>query len=148
MKTRREALTQSQLDVIRLLVTTGCSMDNAGKQVGRTRFVIQKWMKDERFKAGLAEARAEQKALVWARIEASAQLAADTIVAIAADPKEKGSVRLMASQTILDRGGFKTPEAVVDPGVYSTRDDLVNALALVPPDVLADAIAKAAKGTP
>ena len=123
------------------IVAEGKSYSQIQRERGISRSTWADWRADGKFLPALEEARKDHQEGVWNRIRGAAEAAARVLVEIATNEDEKGSVRLMAASSILDRAGFKTPEptpAGVQP--YSTREELLQALRAMPADVLQEAL--------
>lgn len=104
------------------------------------------WRNDGRFLPAIEDAKRVQREGVWASIAASGVRAAQVLDSIMMDPMSKESVRVQAATTLLDRAGYTKAEPVaaeVQP--YATRDEMVQALASIPVDVLEAALASRAK---
>lgn len=137
----RQALTKNQLEAIRLIVEEGKSAAYCQKTLPVTAKTWQAWRAGPLFLPALAAARKEYEEGVWSKLQAAANNAAQTVIDIAANEKEKGSVRLMAANAILDRSGFKKAEAAqptVQP--YQSREELLTALTTLPPELLDEAL--------
>jgi len=92
------------------------------------------------------EAKRVQREGVWASIAASGVRAAQVLDDIMMDPMSKESVRVQAATTLLDRANYLKAEAAAAEVVpYATRDEMVQALASIPVDVLEAALAARAK---
>lgn len=106
----------------------------------------ENWRNDGRFLPAIEDAKRVQREGVWASIAASGVRAAQVLDSIMMDPMSKESVRVQAATTLLDRSGYTKAEPVaaeVQP--YATRDEMVQALAAIPVDVLEAALAARAK---
>ena len=104
------------------------------------------WRNDGRFLPAIEDAKRVQREGVWASIAASGVRAAKVLDDIMMDPMSKESVRVQAATTLLDRAGYVKAEPVaaeVQP--YATRDEMVQALAAIPVDVLEAALAARVK---
>lgn len=104
------------------------------------------WRNDGRFLPAIDEAKRVQREGVWASIAASGARAAAVLDQIMMDPMSKESVRVQAATTLLDRSGYSKAEPVqaeVQP--YATRDEMIQALASIPMDVLEAALAARVK---
>ena len=104
------------------------------------------WRNDGRFLPAIEDAKRVQREGVWASIAASGVRAAKVLDDIMMDPMSKESVRVQAATTLLDRAGYVKAEPVaaeVQP--YATRDEMVQALASIPVDVLEAALAARVK---
>ena len=104
------------------------------------------WRNDGRFLPAIEDAKRVQREGVWASIAASGVRAAQVLDSIMMDPMSKESVRVQAATTLLDRAGYTKAEPVaaeVQP--YATRDEMVQALASIPVDVLEAALASRVK---
>lgn len=139
----RTTLTQLQVQAIALMARQGCSASSVQRQLNLSASTWQAWRRGELFVPALNAAKAEYEEEVWSGLRAAAGSAAQTLVDLHADPAEKGSVRMMAANSILDRSGYRAREkvevAVVQP--YQTREELVQALSALPVDLLHAALA-------
>jgi len=142
----RTSCTPQQLDVIRMVVEEGKTAKAAMKLVGISYETWVDWRKTDYFTPALEEAKAEYKEGIWEQLRAAGGLAAKTLVMVMNNAGEKGSVRVQAANSILDRVGFKADEQAPTPAAtpYATREELVQALSAIPADVLKDAAEKAA----
>lgn len=142
---RSLSLTSRQVEVIAAVVRDGLSWRAAAQKFGVDTALLYRWKVEPVFSAALDVARAEYEADVWTRLRHAAGAAADTLIEVNADPDEKGAVRVQAANSILDRASFRAGDRtdegqLVQP--YATRDELVEALAAIPADVLAEALAR------
>jgi len=146
----RTQLTTLQLACIKHLVEDGWTV----QKCLATYHIPQKtwyegWRHDGKFLPAIEDAKRVQKEGVWASIAASGARAAAVLDQIMMDPVAKESVRVQAATTLLDRSGYSKAEPVqaeVQP--YATRDEMIQALASIPMDVLEAALAARAKTTP
>ena len=147
MNTPRTQLTTLQLACIQHLVADGWSVQQCldKYRIPKSTWYNQ-WRNDGRFLPAIDEAKRIQREGVWASIAASGVRAAQVLDSIMMDPMSKESVRVQAATTLLDRAGYTKAEPVaaeVQP--YATRDEMVQALAAIPIDVLEAALAARAK---
>lgn len=140
-------MTTLQIRCIQHLVEDGWSVQQCLRQY----HIPQKtwydnWRNDGRFLPAIEDAKRVQREGVWASIAASGVRAAQVLDSIMMDPMSKESVRVQAATTLLDRAGYTKAEPVaaeVQP--YATRDEMVQALAAIPVDVLEAALASRVK---
>lgn len=145
---RRKKLRPQQLKAIRLVVDEGCCWAEVARRLDMNLSTVHAWRTQPLFCEGLEAAHAEYEETVWTILRAAAKDSAMTLLSVACDTEEKGSVRMMAAAQILDRTGFKELAKHVSPtNPFADRGDLVGAIAALPVDVLADALA-AAKARP
>lgn len=143
----RTQLTTLQLTAIKHLVEDGWSVQRilATYKIPASTW-YQGWRHDGKFLPAIEDARRVAKEGVWSAIAASGVRAAAVLEQIMMDPASKESVRVQAATTLLDRAGYAKAEPVaaeVQP--YATRDEMVQALAAIPQDVLEAALASRAK---
>lgn len=144
---KRTRLTKSQLLAIDEMVKNGSGLDRTARAAGVTKQAVKFWLAEPMFQEAVTEAQKEMEDETWARLRAATIGAAETLVAVSNDTKEKGSVRMMAANSILDRTGHKAVEKVqVMATPFSTREEMVAALSAMPPDVLAEALKKVSGG--
>ena len=147
MNTPRTQLTTLQLACIQHLVADGWSVQQCLDKyhIPKSTWYNQ-WRNDGRFLPAIEDAKRVQREGVWASIAASGVRAAQVLDSIMMDPMSKESVRVQAATTLLDRAGYTKAEPVaaeVQP--YATRDEMVQALAAIPVDVLEAALAARVK---
>lgn len=138
----RTRLTAKQLKVIEAIVQTGITRAEASRQFKIPYDTLKLWETDSLYAATLQEARDGFEEGVRARLSKAASLAADALIEVVSSTTEKGSVRVQAAQVILDRTGFKLPQSMGGTIPYSSREEMVAALRLLPEDVLAEAMKK------
>lgn len=144
MANPRTTLTKGQISVIEAMVVQGMTMADAGRTHNIAVSTIRNWKHTPLWAEAYKAAQVEYEDNVWRRIRAAASDAAQTLIDVAQNVGEKGAVRIMAAGQILDRAGYKTLDKSVEmnPATYTTREELVAALAAIPKDVLVEALAK------
>ena len=136
---------QAQILAIEEMVKNGSGLDRTARAAGVTKATIKNWIATPLFSEALAERQREMEDTVWRRLRSATEAAADALISVATSTTEKGSVRVMAANSILDRTGHKqADEVVVQAQPYQSREEMVAALAALPADVLAEAARKAA----
>ena len=139
----RTRLTRAQTLAVEEMVKNGSGLDRTARAAGVPKATVKLWLSSPLFQEAVTAAQKEMEDETWARLRAATIGAAETLVAISNNQAEKGSVRLMAANSILDRTGHKAVEQVqVQAQPFTTREEMVAALAAMPADVLAEALGK------
>lgn len=137
----RPRLTQAQLLAVEEMVKNGSGLDKTARAAGVSKNTIKNWIVTPMFSAAVNERQKEMEDTVWRRLRSATEAAADALISVTESTTEKGSVRVMAANSILDRTSFKQAEKVeLTTNPYETREELVAALASIPADVLAEAV--------
>lgn len=130
------------------MVRNGSGYDKTARAAGVNKATIKNWIATPLFAEALTERQKEMEDTVWRRLRSATEAAADALIEVATSSTEKGSVRVMAANSILDRTGHKqAEEVVVQAQPYQSREEMVAALATLPADVLAEAVRKIAGGS-
>lgn len=126
----------------------GSGLDKTARAAGVDKKTIKNWIATPMFAEAVAERQKEMEDEVWRRLRSATSAAADALISVATSATEKGSVRVMAANSILDRTGHKQAEqVVVQAQPFQSREEMVAALSTLPADVLAEAARKVAGGT-
>jgi hypothetical protein len=138
--------TATMLEAIRLIVEEGMRINKVCEAVGISYHCYNDWTHGTVYPPALKAAKEAHQEAIWNRLRAAGQMAAETLIEVCTNPDEKGSVRIMAANSILEKGGYiKADQTAAAAQPYQTRDELVQALSAIPADVLAEALSKVGK---
>lgn len=138
----RTELTAQQQAAAEHIVATGLGHLAAANHVGVTHQAVSQWRKLPLFDAYVKQLQEAKGEDCWDRLRAASTDAVETLVAVMRDTTERGSVRMAAANSVLDRLGFvavEKSEVLVDVAQpFGSREEMLAALRGLPKDMLVE----------